>query len=140
MKPAPTDLRKAWGRQSPVRWHLSGSFAPSGYRTLALTNFPRNLPAHAGTLSFPQRVRRHRRFGEEHLVKPDPEIYRRLCSRYGVEPARSVFIDDSAPNVAGALNIGMHALRFSSPENSALIWPHWAYASPIRHKQTAMLE
>lgn len=35
----------------------------SGYRTLALTNFFRgNLPAHAGTLSFPQRVRRHRRF------------------------------------------------------------------------------
>ena len=54
--------------------------------------------------------------GEEHLVKPDPEIYRRLCSRYGVEPARSVFIDDSAPNVAGAQNIGMHALRFSTPE------------------------
>ena len=89
----------------------------SGYRTLALTNFSaetfrRTLARYPFLNEFEGIVVS----GEEHLVKPDPEIYRRLCSRYGVEPARSVFIDDSAPNVAGAQNIGMHALRFSSPE------------------------
>ena len=89
----------------------------SGYRTLALTNFSaetfrRTLARYPFLNEFEGIVVS----GEEHLVKPDPEIYRRLCSRYGVEPARSVFIDDSAPNVAGAQNIGMHALRFSTPE------------------------
>ena len=89
----------------------------SGYRTLALTNFSaetfrRTLARYPFLNEFEGIVVS----GEEHLVKPDPEIYQRLCSRYGVEPARSVFIDDSAPNVAGAQNIGMHALRFSSPE------------------------
>ena len=54
--------------------------------------------------------------GEEKLMKPDPAIYRRLCERYGVDPAKAVFIDDSLANVEGARRIGMHALHFSSVE------------------------
>lgn len=85
------------------------------YRTLALTNFSAE--------TFPRALRLHPHLdefegilvsGREGLVKPDPAIYRRLCERYRVEPARSVFIDDSLPNVEGARSIGMQAVQFTS--------------------------
>ena len=89
----------------------------AGYRTLALTNF--------SSETFPRAVRRHSFLsefegilvsGEEKLMKPDPAIYRLLCDRYGVDPVKAVFVDDSLPNVEGARRIGMHALQFSSVE------------------------
>jgi len=47
-------------------------------------------------------------------VKPDPAIYRLLCTRYAVAPERCVFIDDSLRNVEGARGVGMHALHFTN--------------------------
>lgn len=49
--------------------------------------------------------------GAEHLLKPDPAIYRLLCKRYGLDPTRCVFIDDSAANCDGARTIGMAAVH-----------------------------
>ena len=53
--------------------------------------------------------------GEERLIKPDRAIYDLLAQRYRVEPARAVFIDDSAVNVEGARRAGMHAIHFREP-------------------------
>lgn len=89
----------------------------AGYRTLALTNF--------SSETFPRALRRHPFLaefegivvsGDEKLTKPDPAIYRLLCARYHVAPARSVFIDDSERNVEGARAIGMHGVHFRSAE------------------------
>ena len=49
---------------------------------------------------------------EEKVMKPRPEIYLRTLERLGVEPAESVFVDDFAENIAGARNLGMHAIHF----------------------------
>lgn len=49
---------------------------------------------------------------EEGLVKPQPEIYRLLLSRYGLEPSECVFIDDSTPNAEAAYYCGMQAIVF----------------------------
>ena len=54
--------------------------------------------------------------GDERLVKPDPAIYRLLLDRNGLEASRSIFIDDSLKNVAGAEAVGMKAHHFTSPE------------------------
>ncbi|WP_159728516.1 HAD family phosphatase [Methylosinus sp. Ce-a6] len=54
--------------------------------------------------------------GRVKLLKPDPAIYRLLLETYGLDPAECFFIDDSAANVEGARNVGMHAARFESPE------------------------
>lgn len=53
---------------------------------------------------------------EEHIVKPDPEIYYLALDRLEVEPAEAIFIDDFERNVEGARSVGMHAIHFESPE------------------------
>jgi 2-haloacid dehalogenase len=57
--------------------------------------------------------------GQEHMIKPDPRIFALLLERYGIAPARAVFIDDSAANVAAAEAFGMHPIRFSAPARLA---------------------
>lgn len=41
------------------------------------------------------------------LRKPDPDIYRRICERYGHAPGDSAFVDDKAENVTGAEEAGL---------------------------------
>lgn len=50
--------------------------------------------------------------GDERLLKPQPEIYNLLLSRYGLEAGSCIFIDDSKANVDGARAVGMHAIHF----------------------------
>ncbi|HET9068661.1 MAG TPA: HAD family phosphatase [Amaricoccus sp.] len=52
--------------------------------------------------------------GDERLLKPDPEIYRRCLARNGLDPARTIFVDDSEKNVAGAAALGIDAIHFTS--------------------------
>lgn len=47
------------------------------------------------------------------LIKPDPAIYRLLLDRRNIDPARAVFIDDSAANVATAHSLGLHVIHFT---------------------------
>lgn len=49
---------------------------------------------------------------DEHLVKPQAEIYLLLCSRFRLNPSECVFIDDSGPNVEGAVYSGMQGIVF----------------------------
>ena len=94
---------------------LARQLRAAGYRTLLLTNFSSETFPRAVALNpFLNEFDGGLVSGEERLMKPDPAIYRRLCERYGVDPAKAVFIDDSLPNVDGARRIGMHALHFSS--------------------------
>ena len=44
---------------------------------------------------------------EEHLLKPDPEIYRRLFSRFGLSPGECFFVDDNQANIEAARWCGM---------------------------------
>lgn len=54
--------------------------------------------------------------GDVQLAKPQPEIYRLLESRYGLEPARTVFIDDMQGNVEAARALGWQAIHCTQPE------------------------
>ena len=53
--------------------------------------------------------------GEEGVAKPDPRIFRILLERNGLDPANTVFIDDSAANVAAAGAIGLAGVRYENP-------------------------
>lgn len=49
---------------------------------------------------------------DEKLVKPQPEIYRRLFQKFSLIPEECVFIDDSTLNAEGAVWCGMQAIVF----------------------------
>jgi HAD superfamily hydrolase (TIGR01509 family) len=46
--------------------------------------------------------------------KPDPEVFTRLVARYGVAPARALFIDDHDEFVEGARRAGLATIHFQS--------------------------
>jgi HAD superfamily hydrolase (TIGR01509 family) len=57
---------------------------------------------------------------EEHVVKPDAEIYRRLVERYGLNPSETLFIDDRKANIDTAISEGWGGYHFDAhnPEAS----------------------
>ncbi|NOD77248.1 MULTISPECIES: HAD family phosphatase [unclassified Ruegeria] len=61
--------------------------------------------------------------GQEKLLKPQPEIFHRLCERAGLAPENCIFIDDGLHNVDGARAVGMDGIHFTTPQalESALI-------------------
>lgn len=48
------------------------------------------------------------------LIKPEPAIFARAVRDFGIDPARSVFIDDHAGNIAAARAEGWQAVHFTS--------------------------
>ena len=54
--------------------------------------------------------------GECGIIKPDPRIYELLIERFGLDPRRTVYIDDVEANVAAARPFGMHAIHFTGPD------------------------
>lgn len=53
---------------------------------------------------------------EEHVLKPDPSIYRDTCARLGIDPGQMVFVDNRAENAAGAEAIGAVGHHYTSPD------------------------
>ena len=59
--------------------------------------------------------------GDVRLIKPQPEIFQLLQTRYALDPAQTVFIDDLATNVRAARDHGWRGIHFESP---AQLEPH----------------
>ena len=51
---------------------------------------------------------------EAGICKPDPHIYELACERLGVLPQEMIFLDDVAPNVEAACDLGAHGILFTS--------------------------
>ena len=49
---------------------------------------------------------------DEHVMKPQPEIYRLCLQRFGLKAEESFFIDDMAHNIEGALFCGLSGTVF----------------------------
>ncbi len=49
---------------------------------------------------------------KERCVKPGARIYNTLLARYGIDPARAVFIDDMPENVRTARRLGIPAIQY----------------------------
>lgn len=58
--------------------------------------------------------------GPERIMKPDPAIYELLCSRYALDPAECLFIDDNPDNCIGAEVIGMQTFHFTGDAKAAV--------------------
>lgn len=55
---------------------------------------------------------------EEGLKKPDPDFYLLACQRLAVQPADVVFVDDHQVCVDAARDLGMHAIRFTTQDET----------------------
>lgn len=92
----------------------------SGYKVYVLSNWPESV-YHAsldGALSFLPELDGAVMSFQEKLIKPDPQIFERLCRRYSIEPQNAVFLDDTLKNVESARAFGLHAIHFQSYEQA----------------------
>lgn len=84
-----------------------------GYGVYIISNFSRKAHRECmEALDFLEEVDGGILSYQEQLIKPDPEIYRLLCSRYELDAKESVFIDDLERNVAAAIKEGMEGIVF----------------------------
>ncbi|QXM24557.1 HAD family phosphatase [Elioraea tepida] len=111
------------------RWHemLAGSIAETvallerlhaaGVPLYALTNWSaETFPIAEERFPFLGLFRGIVVSGRIGLVKPEAAIYAHTISRFGLTPSRTLFIDDSARNVAGAAEAGLVAVHYTGPE------------------------
>lgn len=58
---------------------------------------------------------------QELTCKPDPDLFSRVLSRYGLNAGETVMLDDSAANCEAARSVGMNAIRVGlSPDDDML--------------------
>lgn len=88
-----------------------------GHRLYALTNWSaETFPAARAKFGFLEWFEDIVVSGEVKLAKPDPRIFALAIERCGLDPARTVFIDDNPRNVEAGSNAGLHALHFTGPQ------------------------
>ena len=88
-----------------------------GWDVTLLTNFATDTFAEARRkFPFLDRARGVTVSGEVGLIKPDRAIYERHAAEFGLEPSATLFIDDSAKNVQGAIAAGWQAIQFEGAE------------------------
>lgn len=49
--------------------------------------------------------------GDEKTIKPDPQIYKALLERFGIEAQESLFIDDNQANIEAAKQLGFQTIH-----------------------------
>lgn len=123
LHPDKADLIRVWGERfldsiGPVvagMPDLVRDLHDAGVPLYGLTNFSAEFwpPFRAREAAFFAQFAGVLVSGEERIVKPDPAIYRLALNRFGLEAERTLFVDDRAENVAGALAVGMQALLFT---------------------------
>jgi putative hydrolase of the HAD superfamily len=86
-----------------------------GYKLYFLSNMPapyaRGLERHAFMRCFDGGI-----FSGDHgLIKPQPEIFQKLESMYGINDQKILFIDDHPANIAAAQKEGWQTLHLTDP-------------------------
>ena len=109
----PARFPETLGGEVPGTVALLRDLHAAGVRLLALTHWSAETFPHArAKFAFLSLFEDVVVSGEERLAKPDPDLFRLVLDRYALEPARTVFVDDSARNVAAAAEAGLVGLRF----------------------------
>ena len=51
------------------------------------------------------------------MIKPDPEIFDYMLTRFSVKPEETIFIDDMHANITSAQSLGIHGIQFDHAVN-----------------------
>lgn len=83
------------------------------YEVFGLTNWSmETFPEARERFGILQMIDRYVVSAEEHLIKPDPRLFRVLLDRYQLKAEDCIFVDDNPDNVAAACRMGMHGIHF----------------------------
>ncbi len=55
--------------------------------------------------------------GEEKVIKPNPDIYKILLSRYNIKPESAIFIDDNINNIKMANKLNINTIHYKNTVN-----------------------
>ena len=90
-----------------------------GFRVFALSNWPKHIyDQRKDKLDFLDLMDGYILSYQEHVIKPDPAVFRLLLERYRIEPEKAVFIDDTLKNIEAAERLGIHGIHFRSLEQA----------------------
>ncbi len=117
-------FRKHWREMVPYAYPDSVKamerLIDEGRDVTMLTNFASDTFVEANEIfPFLKKPRGVTVSGEVKLIKPDVRIYDLHAQTFGLEPSKTLFIDDSAANVEGARKAGWQAVLFTGPEKLA---------------------
>ncbi|WP_026381503.1 HAD family hydrolase [Afifella pfennigii] len=114
-------FRRRWSMMVPYAYEdslaLFRAVIAGGSDVTLLTNFASDTFAEARSrFAFLDEARGVTVSAALGIIKPDEKIYRRHAEIFGLEPAATLFIDDSAANVEGARRVGWRAVHFTGAE------------------------
>lgn len=118
------NFRRHWHEMVPHAYDGSVAIMEGliarGRDVTMLTNFAADTFTEARELfPFLEKPRGVTVSGEVGLIKPDERIYRLHAETFGLTPAATLFIDDSAKNVEGAKAAGWNAVLFTGADRLA---------------------
>ena len=91
---------------------LVGELKKAGYKLYVLSNMAREFIDFLHTFAVYGLFDGEVVSCEEGVSKPDARIYEILLSRYGLDPAHTLFTDDRPSNLRGAEKLGIQTLPF----------------------------
>lgn len=114
-------FRRHWREMVPYAYadtvRIMEGFIAAGRDVTMLTNFAEDTFAEAQQIfPFLKAPRGVTVSGVVKLIKPDRRIYDLHAETFGLDPSRSLFIDDAPANVEGARQAGWQAVLFTGAE------------------------
>ncbi|MDH6230165.1 2-haloacid dehalogenase [Mesorhizobium soli] len=111
------NFRRHWHEMVPHAYddsvELMQALIDKGHDVTILSNWAKDTFVEArGRFPFLERPRGITVSGEIGMIKPDRAIYDLHAATFGLEPAATIFIDDSQKNVDGAKAAGWQAVLF----------------------------
>lgn len=89
----------------------------AGLRTYGLTNWSaETFPVALTATRVVARLQGVVVSGEERVAKPDPRVFEVAIDRFGLDPHRTLFVDDGARNVDAAAGLGFLTHLYGGPE------------------------
>ncbi|MGI6224590.1 MAG: HAD family hydrolase [Prevotella sp.] len=85
-----------------------------GFHLFGLSNWSSKLSEVKDKFSIFSLIEKELVSKDVHLLKPDPSIYRAFLSKFSLDPAFCLFIDDKQENINGCKTVGMNGFHFDS--------------------------
>lgn len=119
------EIRQVYENLGECVWKLSYAvpwvqeLKSQGIRVFALSNWSKHIyDQREDKLDFLELMDGYILSWQEHVIKPDPEVFQLLMERYQIAPEQAVFIDDTLVNIEAAGKLGIHGIHFQSLEQA----------------------